>query len=166
VDLLNNKGDRVCDRLYFIMPYRLHTRLHLPVPRDRVFAFFAAAENLGRITPPELGFQIRSATPVDMSAGALIEYTIKLWGIPLRWQTRISDWSPPARFVDEQLRGPYKTWVHTHRFLSVDGGTDIDDEVVYELPFGIIGRIVAPLVRLQLARIFRYRQAQVARLIV
>jgi ligand-binding SRPBCC domain-containing protein len=148
------------------MRYRLTTRLHLPVPRDRVFAFFADAENLGRITPSELGFQIRTPTPIAMTAGTLIEYTIKLWGIPLRWQTRISEWNPPEHFVDEQLRGPYKTWIHTHRFADVAGGTDIEDDVAYELPFGIFGRLVAPLVRLQLARIFRHRQEQVARLIV
>jgi ligand-binding SRPBCC domain-containing protein len=148
------------------MRYRLETRLHLPIPRERVFAFFAAAENLGRITPPELGFQIRTATPIAMAKGTLIEYTIKLWGIPLRWQTRISEWSPPELFVDEQLRGPYKTWIHTHRFTSVDGGTDIQDEVVYELPLGILGRLAVPVVRWQLARIFRFRQEQVARLIV
>src|SRR5947209_20427946 len=79
--------------------------------------------------------------------GALIDYTIRLWGIRLRWKTRIAVWQPGVRFVDEQLSGPYKSWVHTHRLASANGGTDIEDEVVYELPFGLAGQLVAPLIR-------------------
>src|SRR6476646_9512114 len=145
--------------------YRLHTRTHVRVPLDIAFAFFADAANLGRITPPELGFAITTPQPIEMRAGALIDYTIRLWGIPLRWRTRIVEWEPGKRFVDEQLKGPYRSWVHTHRFTSVNGGTDLEDEVVYSLPFGVFGRLAAPLVRLQLTRIFRYREATVARLL-
>ncbi len=145
--------------------YRITTRTHVPVPLEQAFAFFADAANLGRITPPELGFAIATPQPIDMRAGTLIDYTIRLWGLPMRWKTRIAVWEPGVRFVDEQLSGPYRKWVHTHRFQSAAGGTDIEDDVVYVLPFGFLGRVVAPLIRLQLSRIFRYREATVARLL-
>ncbi len=145
--------------------YILKAHLHVPTAIAETFAFFADARNLGRITPAELGFAIATPPPIVMAAGTLIDYTIRLWGIPMRWKTRIAVWEPGVKFVDEQLAGPYKSWVHTHRFTSVNGGTDIDDEVVYALPFGVLGRIVAPLIRLQLNRIFRYRTAQVSRLL-
>lgn len=138
--------------------------MELSLPRDRVFAFFAAAENLARITPRELGFAIATRLPIEMKEGTLIDYTIRVWGAPMKWRTRISRWSPPELFVDEQLRGPYKRWVHTHRFTDgPNGGTVIEDHVEYQLPFGVLGRIVAPLIRLQLGRIFRYREAAVAK---
>jgi ligand-binding SRPBCC domain-containing protein len=146
--------------------YRLRSQTHVPLPRDETFAFFADASNLGRITPPELGFSIATPMPIAMAAGTLIDYTIRLWGIPMRWKTRIAVWEPGERFVDEQLSGPYRSWVHTHRFTTAaDGGTDIEDEVVYSLPFGVLGRLVAPIVRLQVGRIFRYREAEIARLL-
>jgi ligand-binding SRPBCC domain-containing protein len=141
------------------------TCTHVDVPLDIAFAFFADAANLGRITPPELGFSIATPLPVEMRVGALIQYMIRLWGIPMRWTTRIAEWEPGSSFVDEQLAGPYRSWVHTHRFRSANGGTDIEDDVVYSLPFGVLGRLVAPLIRVQLARIFRYREETVSRLL-
>ncbi len=139
------------------MKQRLTTRIELPVDQATVFEFFSNAENLGLVTPPELGFRIRTPTPIAMGEGTLIDYTIRLWGVSLAWRTRIARWDPPVGFVDEQLRGPYKTWVHTHRFTPIAGGTAIEDDVVYELPFGWLGALALPLVRRQLARIFAYR---------
>ena len=139
--------------------------MELPLPRTAVFAFFADAENLGRITPREMGFNITAPLPISMAAGTLIDYTIRVWGVRLQWRTRIAEWNPPDFFIDEQLKGPYRQWVHTHRFTDTpSGGTAIEDEVDYVLPFGLLGRIAAPLIRLQLARIFRFRQTAVARL--
>jgi len=137
----------------------------VPAPLGETFAFFADAANLGRITPPELGFSIATPPPIIMRAGTLIDYTIRLWGIPMRWRTRIAVWEPGVRFVDEQISGPYRSWIHTHRFTSVEGGTDIDDDVVYSLPFGMLGRMAAPIVGLQVRRIFRYRTKEVMRIL-
>lgn len=144
----------------------LRCSLHLAVPRARAFAFFADAENLARITPPELAFSIRTPLPIVLKTGALIDYTIGLHGIPMRWRTRIQRWVPGEEFVDEQLRGPYAKWVHRHSFRDDGaGGTIIDDEVQYRLPLGVLGTLVHPIVRLQLRRIFAYRSSAVRRLL-
>ena len=130
----------------------------LPRPPDEVFAFFALADNLGAITPPELGFTIRTPPPIVMRAGAILDYRIRLFGVPLRWRTRITRWEPPHAFEDLQERGPYAHWLHEHRFVATDEGTRVEDRVAYRLPFGPLGAVASPLVRLQLDRIFRFRQ--------
>lgn len=143
----------------------LRTEIVLPRPRDEVFAFFSAAENLGRITPPELSFRILTPLPVAMREGALIEYRLGLFGLSFTWRTLISRWDPPYAFTDEQLKGPYHTWVHTHRFDEVPGGTRVSDEVRYRLPLYPLGEAAFPIVRLQLARIFGYRTRRLQELL-
>jgi ligand-binding SRPBCC domain-containing protein len=115
---------------------RLSTSLYVPHPHLEVFAFFAEAANLQRITPPWVDFRIVSPLPVAMRVGALIDYRLKVHGVPIRWRSIISAWDPPHLFVDEQLHGPYRRWVHTHRFRAVPGGTVVEDEVDFAAPFG------------------------------
>lgn len=136
----------------------LEQEMIVPRPINEVFAFFADAGNLERITPPELRFRILTPTPIEMKAGTLIDYRLRLFGMPVAWRTLISDWSPPDRFVDEQIRGPYREWIHTHTFEETPSGTSIRDEVRYRLPLGFLRLPAQPIVRFQLHRIFAYRQ--------
>jgi hypothetical protein len=134
------------------------------VPIDRAFAFYADAHNLNRITPPSLGFEVTTPAPIEMAAGTLIEYRLRLHRVPLGWRTRIEVWEPPRRFVDVQVRGPYSLWEHTHTFVE-DGAemTIIRDRVRYSIPFGPLGELADRLlVRRDLKQIFDYRRDAVA----
>jgi ligand-binding SRPBCC domain-containing protein len=131
----------------------------VPVAPEKVFPFFAAPENLDALTPPWLDFRILTARPIEMRAGAVIEYRISLHGVPLRWQTEITEWDPPRRFVDVQKRGPYRSWRHEHRFETLDGGTVVVDDVQYEVPGWFAEPLVHKLlVRPDLDKLFAYRR--------
>ena len=136
---------------------------HVDRPIDDVFAFFANPQNLGRITPPGLGFE-QLSTGVVTSAGQRLEHRIRpLLGVPVRWRSHITRWEPPHAFEDVQERGPYRHWTHRHAFTAVDGGTRVDDEITYALPLGPLGDVVHGLVvRDQLLEIFRHRARTVA----
>ena len=135
----------------------LTNELWLPLQPDEVFPFFADAFNLERLTPPSLRFELLTPPPIEMSAGTLIDYRLRLRGIPLRWQSEITVWEPPHRFVDEQRRGPYRLWIHEHTFTTQDGGTLAKDIVQYAVLGGAIAQRL--FVGSELKRIFDYRRA-------
>jgi len=132
----------------------LHAETWVPAPLDEVFPFFAAASNLQTLTPPWVRFAIRTPDPIQICAGTRIEYRIRVHGVPMRWESVISAWEPPHCFVDEQRKGPYRRWVHTHRFVEERRGTRLIDEVEFEL---YVSWIAAPLVTRDLRKIFTYR---------
>jgi ligand-binding SRPBCC domain-containing protein len=133
-------------------------------PAEEAFAFYGDALNLEAITPPWLGFEVATATPLTMAPGTVIDYRLRLHGLPVRWRTQIAVWEPPRRFVDVQVRGPYASWEHSHDFEPVgDRATRITDRVSYSLPLGPAGELAHRLfVRRDLERIFDYRRAAVA----
>ena len=145
--------------------HQLSREQRLPGAPEDVFPFFGDAHNLEAITPPWLGFRVVTPEPIEMAAGTLIEYRLRLHGVPIRWRTTIAVWDPPRRFVDVQLSGPYRMWHHTHDFEpTADGGTLMTDTVRYALPFGPLGEIAHRLlVRRDLERIFDFRRDEVAR---
>ncbi|MEO8665914.1 MAG: SRPBCC family protein [Ignavibacteria bacterium] len=125
----------------------------------KVFDFFSKAENLDLLTPPHLGFKIISKLPLEMKVGTLIDYRLKLNGIPFRWQSIISRWDPPYLFEDKQLTGPYKVWIHEHKFEDKDGSTLMTDTIEYLSPGGIFEFIPHALfVKKKLSEILDYRE--------
>ncbi len=145
--------------------YRLRREQLVGQSPNDVFRFFADAGNLDELTPKWLRFEVVTPRPIEMKPGALIDYRLRWHGLPIEWVTRIEEWSPPHRFVDTQIRGPYKLWHHTHEFEAVDGGTRMSDVVRYALPLGPIGRVAHALaVRRDVAKIFDYRQRRIAEL--
>ena len=142
------------------MAVHVLTRIQrIPSPRQEVFAFFADARNLERITPPELRFRILTPAPIMLRAGALIDYRLSLFGVPFPWRTEIEVWEPGVRFVDRQLRGPYRRWHHTHTFEDAPGGTLMTDRVEYQVPLGPLGELARRLfVTRQVEGIFDHRR--------
>jgi len=142
--------------------YRLEREQIIPRPLEEVFRYFSRAENLETLTPPFLRFRILTELPIPMREGTHIEYSLRLYGFPIRWRTLIEAWEPGRRFVDVQVRGPYKLWRHTHSFEAVPAGTLMRDTVDYALRFGPLGTLMhALLVRRTLDRIFTYRRQKI-----
>lgn len=142
----------------------LNTRVVIPQPIGRVFQFFVDPSNLEVITPPWLHFRILTQRPIVMGQGTRIDYRLRVHGLPLRWCSEITSWDPPRRFVDEQVRGPYRVWIHEHDFAGIDGGTEVRDRVRYAVPGGgLVDRI---FVRRDLRRIFEHRAKRLGELLV
>ena len=136
-------------------PARYEGDVTVPLGVEETFAFFSDAHNLDRITPPWVGFKILTPAPIQMCEGTLIDYEIRLRGLPIRWRSEIRRWDPPHSFTDLQIKGPYRWWHHTHRFEPCAEGTRVIDEVEYLAP---LHWLVGPLfVRRDVERIFAYR---------
>lgn len=144
----------------------LQREQRLPGTPDEVFAFFADARNLEAITPPLLRFRVVTPAPIVMRRGTLIRYRLRVRGLPVTWLTRIEEWDPPHRFVDQQLKGPYALWQHTHTFEADGAETIMRDTVRYRIGFGPLGALADTLlVRRDVARIFDFRAQRVRELL-
>ena len=128
-----------------------------------VFDFFSKPENLSIITPPKMNFNILTPSPIKMKKGALIDYTINIMFISMRWRTLITKYDPPYLFIDEQIKGPYSKWHHTHTFTKInENETLIKDTVLYSVPLGFIGRVVHWIyIKRDLKKIFSYRKKRI-----
>jgi ligand-binding SRPBCC domain-containing protein len=137
----------------------LEERTFLPVSPEEVFSFFSDAENLERITPPFLQFSITTPRPIEMREGTTIDYRLKLFGLPMAWRSVITRWDPPRGFIDSQVKGPYRQWIHEHLLEPVEGGTLMTDRVSYRVPGGPLEPLIhAMFIRPSLGRIFGYRK--------
>lgn len=137
----------------------------LPRSLEEVFSFFERPENLEAITPPWLHFKMITPTPIHMKQGSIFDYTLLVRGFSLHGASIITAYDPPHSFVDQQLRGPYEYWYHTHNFVEVEDGTKIVDEVRYIMPYGLLGRLAhALMVGPDLQEIFDYREMAVEKL--
>lgn len=134
-------------------------------PVHEVFDFFSSEANLEKLTPPWLSFRVLGKSTPKIETGTLIDYQLRLSGLPLKWRTRIEEWEPGKRFVDTQLSGPYRKWHHTHTFTAENGGTRMQDRVIFQLPLGLLGNLCAGWkVKRQVRDIFRFREEQIEKI--
>ena len=148
--------------------HRLNKKQKIPMNILDVFDFFSSPENLSKITPTRLGFNIMTPRPIEMKEGQLIDYTIKILAVPIRWTSMITSYDPPHMFVDQQIKGPYSMWHHTHTFKQLDANhTEVEDEILYAMPLGFVGDMVHSVyVKKDLESIFRYRETTIGKLLV
>lgn len=136
--------------------FLLHSRIELSKSREEVFAFFQEAANLQLLTPSFLSFNILTPLPIEMRVGAIIDYKISLYGLPMGWKTEITKWNPPFEFEDTQRKGPYSLWRHHHIFEQVGSNTAVIDKVYYRVFGGALPHRF--FVKANLQKIFSYRQ--------
>jgi ligand-binding SRPBCC domain-containing protein len=140
--------------------YKIEYDQFIDLPIEDVFNFFSKPENLSLITPPRMNFEIMTPQPLEMKEGQLVDYALTIvYIIKLRWRTLITKYKSPHIFIDQQIKGPYSLWHHTHTFEEKDGGTIIKDSVVYAIPFGWLGRFVhAIYIKYDIQSIFKHRK--------
>ena len=135
--------------------YVLRSNQRLPGTPEEIFPFFSDPSNLERITPKNLNFRILTPRPIEMREGTVIDYRIKVRGIPLGWRSVITAWEPPFRFVDDQVRGPYRKWVHEHAFVQDGSTTIMKDTARYKVWGGaLMNRLI---IQRDVMNIFRSR---------
>lgn len=139
--------------------YTLFSEQTLNISIDEAWEFFSSPENLAKITPNEMGFDITSAKQEKMFAGQIITYKIKIFPFfKSNWVTEITQLNDKRYFIDEQRFGPYKMWHHEHHFAPTDDGVTMIDRVSYKIPFGFLGRIAHLLfIKNKLKHIFSFR---------
>ena len=143
--------------------FNFHNEVCVPTSVDETFEFFADAHNLERLTPSLLRFEILTPSPIEMKAGTLIDYRLRVRGVPLRWQSEITVWEPPYRFIDEQRKGPYSLWVHEHTFRAETDGTIAEDHLQYAVPGGtLINRL---FVSGDVRKIFEFRSQRLLQIL-
>lgn len=146
--------------------YEIKVKQKLNSNIENVFNFFSKPINLAKITPKRLGFRIITPLPIEMKSGTIIDYYIKIFSLPIRWRTIITNYEYPSQFIDQQLKGPYSFWHHTHTFEETENGTIIKDQIRYVVPFGLLGRILNYLwIKRDLKNIFEYRKEKIKELI-
>lgn len=145
--------------------YTFQSKTELNAGIDDVFEFFSNAKNLQKLTPPWLNFKMITPPTGAVQSGTTIGYKLKVHALPIHWLTLIEHWEPPRRFIDVQLKGPYKIWKHEHRFESLGDKTIMYDTVEYALPFGILGQLAhSLLVKKDVQSIFDYRTEAISKI--
>lgn len=139
------------------MKHVLNLKMDFPIGIHEVFGFISDIGNLERVTPPNLHFSVITPRSVAFAEGAVFDYRLRLFGFPVNWRSQIKRFEPPHLIVDEQLRGPYRLWLHMHYFREANGITSMVDEIHYELPLSPFGEVAHPLVHRELHRIFQFR---------
>ena len=151
-----------CLKSVKVKNYQFKEKQFINLRIEEVFQYFSNPANLQKITPKYLDFKIKTKPPFNMKRGQRFKYQLRVRGIPINWTSLISSYDPPHSFIDQQIKGPYSSWEHTHTFKEENGGTMIIDEVKYSLPFGLIGKIINSLwVKRDLVAIFKYRREMI-----
>ena len=148
------------------MIYKIHTRQKLPISKKEAWEFLSNPKNLKTITPEDMSFDILSGDDRPMYSGQIIQYMVSpILGIKSKWVTEITHVIDGEYFVDEQRFGPYSFWHHKHFIKEIPGGIEMEDIIDYKLPFGIIGRLIHPIiVKSKLQTIFEYRRKKLIEL--
>jgi ligand-binding SRPBCC domain-containing protein len=151
----------------------LERRVFIPRARPDVFGFFADPRNLALVNPPGMRLAWLAPPPDVLAAGSVLDFSVRLLGVPVRWRVMIREFDPPYRFVDVQLWGPFSRWEHRHRFAegaAPDGtggaGTWVEDRLTYRLPLGALGSLAhAVAAGRSIAAMFDYRARRLVELL-
>jgi len=145
---------------HIMATYKLERTQIIAATLEKTWDFFSSPENLDKLTPANMRFDILTKRPLPrMYEGQILEYKVRpVLGIPLYWRTKITEVRPMKFFIDNQTNGPYNLWRHKHTFEEHRDGVKMKDHVTYSLPMGILGSLVHKFyVQKRLEEIFDYR---------